>query len=90
VAFILAKFQQANGNESKVIRIKNADKYGIDEFYKEYGLFVAPEDLIYKSIEEARKADIIHIHSLEHHPQRQRCPLDDVARDHPVGVSVDR
>jgi hypothetical protein len=64
VAFILAKFQQANGNESKVIRIKNADKYGIDEFYKEYGLFVAPEDLIYKSIEEARKADIIHIHSL--------------------------
>ena len=64
VAFILAKFQQANGNESKVIRIKNADKYGIDEFYKEYGLFVAPEELIYKSIEEARKADIIHIHSL--------------------------
>lgn len=64
VAFILAKFQQANGNESKVIRIKNADKYGIDEFYKEYGLFVAPEELIYKSIEEAKKADIIHIHSL--------------------------
>jgi hypothetical protein len=64
VAFILAKFQQANGNESKVIRIKNTDKYGIDEFYKEYGLFVAPEELIYKSIEEARKADIIHIHSL--------------------------
>lgn len=64
VAFILAKFQQANGNESKVIRIKNADKYGIDEFYKEYGLFVAPEELVYKSIEEARKADIIHIHSL--------------------------
>jgi len=64
VAFILAKFQQANGNESKVIRFKNADKYGIDEFYKEYGLFVAPEELIYKSIEEARKADIIHIHSL--------------------------
>ena len=64
VAFILAKFQQINGNESKVIRIKNADKYGIDEFYKEYGLFVAPEELVYKSIEEARRADVIHIHSL--------------------------
>lgn len=64
VAFILAKFQQINGNESKVIRVKNADKYGIDEFYKEYGLFVAPEELVYKSIEEARRADVIHIHSL--------------------------
>jgi hypothetical protein len=64
VAFILAKFQQINGNESKVIRIKNADKYGIDEFYKEYGLFVAPEELVYKSIEEAKRADVIHIHSL--------------------------
>lgn len=64
VAFILAKFQQINGNESKVIRVKNADKYGIDEFYKKYGLFVAPEELVYKSIEEARRADVIHIHSL--------------------------
>ena len=53
VAFILAKFQQMNGNESKVIRVKNADKYGIDEFYKEYGLFVTTEELVYKSIEEA-------------------------------------
>lgn len=64
VAFILAKFQQMNGNESKVIRVKNADKYGIDEFYKEYGLFVTTEELVYKSIEEARRADVIHIHSL--------------------------
>jgi hypothetical protein len=64
VAFILAKFQQMNGNESKVIRVKNTDKYGIDEFYKEYGLFVAPEELVYKSIEEAKKADVIHVHSL--------------------------
>jgi hypothetical protein len=64
VAFILAKFQQINGNESKVIRVQNADKYGIDEFYKEYGLFVAAEELIYKSIEEAEKADVVHIHSL--------------------------
>ena len=64
VAFILAKFQQINGNESKVIRVKNVDKYGIDEFYKEYGLFVAAEELVYKSIEEARRADVIHIHSL--------------------------
>jgi hypothetical protein len=64
VAFILAKFQQINGNESKVIRVQNADKYGIDEYYKEYGLFVAPEELVYKSIKEAKRADIIHIHSL--------------------------
>jgi hypothetical protein len=64
VAFILAKFQQINGNESKVIRVQNADKYGIDEYYKEYGLFVAPKELVYKSIKEAKKADIIHIHSL--------------------------
>jgi hypothetical protein len=64
VAFILAKFQQINGNESKVIRVKNADKYGIDEFYKEYGLFVAPEELVNRSIDEARRADVIHIHSL--------------------------
>lgn len=64
VAFILAKFQQINGNESKVIRVKNANKYGIDEFYKEYGLFVAPEELVNRSIEEARRADVIHIHSL--------------------------
>lgn len=64
VAFILAKFQQINGNESKVIRVKNIDKYGIDEFYKEYGLFVRPEELVYKAVEEARRADVIHIHSL--------------------------
>lgn len=64
VAFILAKYQQINGNKSKVIRVKNADKYGIDEFYKEYGLFVAPEELVNRSIEEARRADVIHIHSL--------------------------
>jgi hypothetical protein len=64
VAFILAKFQQINGNESKVIRVKNADKYGINEFYKEYGLFVAPGELVNRSIEEARRANVIHIHSL--------------------------
>ena len=64
VAFILAKFQQINGNESRVIRVKNKDKYGIDEFYKEYGLFVAPKELVNRSIEEAKSADIIHIHSL--------------------------
>jgi hypothetical protein len=64
VAFILAKFQRINGNESRVIRVKNNDKYGIDEFYKEYGLFVAPEELVNRSIEEAKSADIIHIHSL--------------------------
>ena len=64
VAFILAKFQQINGNESKVIRVKNTDKYGIDEFYREYGLFVTHEELVHKSIEEAKRADVIHIHSL--------------------------
>jgi hypothetical protein len=64
VAYIIAKFQQIGGNESKVIRIKNADKYGIDEFYKEYGLFVTSDELVSKSMEEAKRADVIHIHSL--------------------------
>jgi hypothetical protein len=64
VAYIIAKFQQMGGNESKVIRVKNADKYGIDEFYKEYGLFVTSNELVCKSMEEAKRADVIHIHSL--------------------------
>jgi hypothetical protein len=64
VAYVIAKFQQINNNESRVIRVKNADKYGIDEFYKEYGIFVTSEELVCKSIEEAKRADIIHIHSL--------------------------
>ena len=64
VAYILAKFQQKEGKKAKVIKAKNADKYGIDEFYKEYGLLVTSEELVHKSIEEAKKADIIHIHSL--------------------------
>jgi hypothetical protein len=64
VAYVIAKFQQINGNESRVIRVKNSDKYGIDEFYKEYGIFVTSEELVCKSVEEAKRADIIHIHSL--------------------------
>ncbi len=64
VAFILAKFQRKKGDQSQVIRVKGTDKYGIDEFYKEYGLFVTKDEFIPTSIVESRKADVIHIHSL--------------------------
>jgi len=64
VAFILAKFQRKNGDQSKVIRVKGPDKYGIDEFYRNNGLFVTTDEFVRKSIAEAKKADVIHIHSL--------------------------
>jgi hypothetical protein len=53
-----------NGDESKVIRVKGPDKYLIDHFYGNHCLFVTPDELVSKSIEEAKKADVIHIHSL--------------------------
>ncbi len=64
VAYILAKFQRKKGDDSKVIRIRGPDKYGIDEFYRDNGLFVTTDEFVGKSIAEAKKADIIHIHSL--------------------------
>lgn len=64
VAHVIAKYQRMNGDESKVIRVKGPDKYLIDHFYGNHCLFVTPDELVSKSIEEAKKADVIHIHSL--------------------------
>ena len=64
VAYIIAKFQRKNGDESNVIRVKGPDKYCIDQFYIYHGLFVTPDELVSKSVAEAKKADVIHIHSI--------------------------
>ena len=64
VAYTIAKYQQQlQGHEAKVIMIANYDKYGISEFYKQYILNTALEEFTEKCIEEAKSADIIHIHS---------------------------
>jgi glycosyltransferase involved in cell wall biosynthesis len=63
VAYILAKYQQLQGHEAKVIMIRSNNKYGINEFYKEYILNVAVEEFVEKCIEKAKSADVIHIHS---------------------------
>ena len=64
VAYTMAKFQRRNGDESKVIRVNGPDKYRIDRFYRNYGIFVNPNELVSKSVAEAKKADVIHIHSV--------------------------
>ena len=64
VAYTIAKYQQQlQGHEAKVIMIANYNKYGISEFYKQYILNTALEEFTEKCIEEAKSADIIHIHS---------------------------
>jgi hypothetical protein len=64
VAYTLAKYQQQlQGHEAKVIMIGNYNKYGIGEFYKQYILNAALEEFTEKCIEEAKSADILHIHS---------------------------
>lgn len=64
VAYTIAKFQRKNGDQSQVIRVKGSDKYCIDQFYRNYGLFVTSEELVSKSVTEAKKVDVIHIHSV--------------------------
>ena len=64
VAYTIAKFQKNNGDESQVIRVKGPDKYRIDQFYRNYGVFVTRDELLSKSVAEAKKADVIHIHSV--------------------------
>ncbi len=64
VSYTLAKFQRKNGDESKVIRVKGSDKYRIDQFYRNYAVFVTPNEFVSKSVAEAKKADVIHIHSV--------------------------
>jgi hypothetical protein len=63
VAYTLAKYQQLQGHEAKVIMIGNYNKYGINEYYKQYILNTALEEFTEKCIEKAKSADIIHIHS---------------------------
>jgi hypothetical protein len=61
VACIFAKFQIKNGHQSKVIRIEG-DKYGIYQFYKDYVTNVQKDEFVDRCLEEARGAEIIHIH----------------------------
>jgi glycosyltransferase involved in cell wall biosynthesis len=63
VACILAKFQEKQGVESKVIAI--ADKYGIKEYYKNNVIFVEKENFYSVSLNESASYDIIHIHSVD-------------------------
>ena len=63
VACILAKFQEKQGVESKVIAI--ADKYGIKEYYKNNVIFVEKENFYSASLNESASYDIIHIHSVD-------------------------
>jgi hypothetical protein len=62
VACIFAKYQCLQGHDSKVITFSSYDKYGIHQFYKDYIIDVAPTDFTKVCIQEAEKADIIHIH----------------------------
>jgi glycosyltransferase involved in cell wall biosynthesis len=64
VAFILAKFQQLQGHESKVLTTKTSDKYGIKDFYRDQMLYAKSEkEFLEDCLMYAKTADIIHIHS---------------------------
>lgn len=62
VACVFAKYQRLQGHNSKVITISGYDKYGIYQFYKDYIIAVPASDFTKVCIQEAEKADIIHIH----------------------------
>ncbi len=62
MAFVMAKYQRLNGHDSKAIMVKEYDKYGIGKFYNEYVIDATLDDFDQKSIDEARSADILHIH----------------------------
>lgn len=63
VAFVLAKYQRLQGQDSSAIMVREYDKYGIGRFYKQYVTDVTLEDFVQRSLDKARYADIIHIHS---------------------------
>ena len=64
VAFVLAKFQQLQGHESKVITTRSSDKYGIKDFYSDQIINVKSEnEFLRESLKYAKSADIIHVHS---------------------------
>lgn len=64
VAFILAKYQQRQGHESKVLKHIDPDKYGITNFYRDYCLSVKAEEFAKTCSREAEVSDVIHIHSV--------------------------
>jgi hypothetical protein len=63
VAFVLAKYQRLLGQDSKAIMVREYDKYGIGKFYNKYVIDVTLEEFVQRSLDEARSADIVHIHS---------------------------
>lgn len=63
VAFVLAKYQRLLGYDSKTIMVREFDKYGIGKFYNEYIDHTTKEEFIQRSLEEARYADVLHVHS---------------------------
>src|SRR5215469_18497916 len=63
VAFELAKYQRLRGYDSTAIMAREFDKYGIGRFYKEYVIDTTREEFVQRSLDEARSADIQHIHS---------------------------
>ncbi len=65
VACILAKYQNLiQGCESKVVKLDKYDKFGFYKFYKDYVNITTSEEVFFNVIlEEAKKADIIHVHS---------------------------
>ena len=65
VACILAKYQNlTNECKSKVVKLDKYDKFGFYKYYGDYVNITTSEELFFNSIlEEAKKADIIHVHS---------------------------
>jgi hypothetical protein len=62
VAFVLAKYQNLQGQYSKAIMVKEYDKFGIGRFYNEHVISVTLEEFVQRSLEEALSADIVHVH----------------------------
>lgn len=56
VSCVLAKYQQRNGIESKVLSFNTIDKFGILKFYKDYVNLVDPIDFVDYCISEAKTA----------------------------------
>ena len=65
VACILAKYQRMNDRKSKVLSSNTIDKYGILKFYKDYVDIVDRANFVEYCLDEAKSADVIHIHSME-------------------------
>ncbi len=64
VACVMAKYQRLQGHDSNVIRISGVDKYGINDFYRDFVSFVPIEEFVHSCIEKAESVDVIHVHSM--------------------------